>query len=97
MSPEAVLCPSGPEEMRLRHTGGVDVRKQTGLSVLRIEGYEGFEGTQRFSPTGGKGELENKPNSKSSFLRRQGSQGPVSALPTMNVLLPFVRWVPAAH
>lgn len=94
---ESRSCPSGPEEMRLRRTGGVDVRKQTRLPVLRIEDYEGFEGTQRFSPSGGQGELVNKRNSKSRFLRKQGSQGPASALSTMNVLLPFVQWVPAAH
>lgn len=35
---------SGPEEVRLHPTGG-DVREQTRL--LRIEGYEGSEGTQR--------------------------------------------------
>lgn len=86
--------------MGLHCTIRVDDREQNRLPLLRTEGNEGFEAIQRLE--GGKvsvmleakGELKTKRDSNTSFLRRPGGQGPASALPTTNALLPFVWRVP---
>lgn len=43
---------SGPQKRGAHCTGWVDGREKTRLPALRIEGYEGFEGTQRLGAKG---------------------------------------------
>lgn len=73
--------PSGPEEMRLRRTGGVDVREQTRLPALRMEGCDGFEGTLRLE--GGKVQscwgqrvVEKQTKFKTQFSQKAGMAEP---------------------
>lgn len=89
---------SGPEGVRLRCIGGIDVMEQTRLPRLRIEGYEGFKGTQRLKR--GKAQsfwrqrlVEKQTKFKNPFPQKARGQGPVSAFPTVVPYCPL--WVGA--
>lgn len=89
---------SGPEEVRLRCIGGIDVREQTRLPLLRIEGYEGLKGIQRLK--GGKVQsfwrqrlVEKQTKFKNQFPQARRA-GPSFCIPHNSVLLPSVGGYP---
>lgn len=67
--------------MRLRYTEGVDIREQSRLLVLRIEGYEGFEGNKRLKgrkvqSCWGQRLVEKQTKFKNQFPEKTGKAGP---------------------
>lgn len=78
--------------------GGVDFRDQTRLPVLRIESCEDLKRLRDWRRLAGYKRMVGKQTKfKISFLRRPGGQGPASALPKPDALLPFVQLVPSVH
>lgn len=67
--------------MRLHYTGGVDIREQIRLLVLRIEGYEGFERNERskgrkVQSCWGQRLVEKQTKFKNQFPEKKGKAGP---------------------